>query len=67
MKLKPVVSWMEVPVVMDLSMASRIVGQSAEYLKKRAQSGTFPAFKEGNCWRISKSALMKHVGEEGTN
>jgi len=46
---------------MDLPFASRIVGQSAEYLKKRAQKGTFPAYKEGSEWRVTKDALMEHI------
>ena len=64
MKIRPVTSWEEAPVVMDLLFAARIVGQSPEYLKKRAQRGEFPAFKEGNEWRVRKSALMIHVGEK---
>ena len=63
MKTRPVTSWDEAPVIMDLPFAARIVGQSPEHLKKRAQRGDFPAFKEGGEWRVRKSALMMHVGE----
>lgn len=62
MKLKPVTSWDEVPIVMDLPFAARIVGQSAEYLKKRCQKGTFPGYKESEQWRVTKTALQRHLG-----
>lgn len=62
MRGKPITSWDDVPIVLDLAMAARIVGQAPEYLKKRAQRGTFPAYKEGAAWRCEKTALMKHVG-----
>jgi excisionase family DNA binding protein len=61
MRFKPVTSWDDVPVVMDLPFAARIVGQSPEYLRKRAQQGTFPAYKEGTSWRITKEALREHT------
>jgi hypothetical protein len=38
-----------------------------ENLKKRAQRGDFPAYKEGKQWRVAKSALMEHVGSAGTS
>ena len=60
--MKPITSWDTVPLVMDLPMAARIVGSTPEYLKKRAQRGTFPAYKEGNQWRVSKEKLIQHVG-----
>ena len=63
MQFKQVTSWEDVPIIMDLPFAARIVGQSPEYLKKRAQRGEFPAFKESGEWRVRKSALMRHVGE----
>jgi hypothetical protein len=65
--LKIVTDWQDVPLVLDLPLAARIVGQSPENLKKRAQRGDFPAYKEGNQWRVAKSSLMKHVGSAGTS
>ena len=61
MKQKPITSWDEVPLVMDLPLAARIVGQNPEYLKKRAGRGGFPAYKEGGSWRVSKDALREHI------
>jgi hypothetical protein len=60
--LKPVTDWGNVPLVLDLPLAARIVGSSPEYLKKRAQRGDFPAYKEGKQWRVTKSALIAHIG-----
>ena len=65
--MKPITSWDLVPLVLDLPMAARIVGQSCEHLKKRAQRGDFPAYKEGNQWRITKESLMNHVQGRGAN
>jgi len=65
MRQNVLTDWADVPIVMDLIYASRIVGVSPEYLKKRAQKGDFPAYKEGNQWRITKDALMRHVGVIG--
>jgi len=62
---KLVANWADVPVVLDLPLAARIIGQSPEYLKKRCQRGDFPGYKEGNQWRISKEALQRHVGASG--
>jgi hypothetical protein len=60
-----IASWDDVPLIMDLVLAGRVVGQSPEHLKKRAQRGDFPAFKEGGEWRITKDALMRHCGVVG--
>ena len=62
MNVRAITTWNDVPIVMDLPMASRIVGLSYECLKKRAQRGDFPAYKEGKQWRVNKAALRKHVG-----
>ena len=61
MKPKPITSWDEVPIVMDLPYASRIVKQHPGYLKQRAQRGTFPAYKEGNEWRVTKEDLLEYI------
>jgi hypothetical protein len=60
-KPQAITSWDDVPLVMDLPFAARIVGQSPEYLKKRAQRGTFPAYREGSQWRVSKETLREHI------
>ncbi len=59
--VKVITSWNEVPIIMDLPMAARIVGQTPETLKSRAQKGNFPAYKEGGEWRVEKEELIKHI------
>ena len=61
MKARILGSWDDVPIVLDLPLAARIVGQTPGYLKKRAQRGDFPAYKEGSSWRVSKDALRAHI------
>ena len=56
-------NWDEVPIVMDLPMASRIVGSTPESLKRRALNGTFPAYKEGKNWRIEKDQLRAYMAK----
>ena len=60
-KPRPITSWDEVPIVMDLHFASRILGKGADALRKRAQKGTFPAYKEGSSWRITKDSLQEYI------
>ncbi|MCL2821553.1 MAG: helix-turn-helix domain-containing protein [Oscillospiraceae bacterium] len=57
-----VTNWEQVPVVIDLPFAARILGQSIETLKKRSQRGELPgAFKAGRDWRINKDALRSYI------
>jgi len=57
-----ITSWEQVPVVIDLPFASRILGQSIETLKKRSQRGELPgAFKAGREWRIAKNTFRDYI------
>lgn len=58
---KIITSWDEVPVIMDLPMAARLIGVTPESLKKRCQRGTFPAYKEGALWRVDKDRLREYI------
>lgn len=60
---RPVTSWDDVPIVMDLPFAARIVGVSLDRLKKRCQMGEFPAYKEGTLWRVEKQKLRDYMDE----
>ena len=61
-----ITNWDQVPVVIDLPFASRILGQNIETLKKKSQRGEMPgAFKLGRDWRVAKDALRNYV--EGKN
>lgn len=56
-----VTNWDEVPIVMDIVMAARIVGQTPESIKHKCQQGLFPAYKEGKEWRIEKDLLKAYM------
>lgn len=57
-----VTDWNDVPVLLDLPYAARIVGMSAEYVKRLSIAGKFPAVKVGNSWRVNRDDLMAFVG-----
>jgi|LSQX01.3.fsa_nt_gb excisionase family DNA binding protein len=57
-----VTDWNDVPVLLDLPYAARIVGMSAEYIKRLSNAGKFPAVKVGNSWRVNRDDLMVYVG-----
>ena len=63
MKLSKIITdWEQVPIVIDLPFAARILGQSIETLKRRSQRGELPgAFKAGRDWRIAKDALRSFI------
>ena len=63
---KPIINWDEVPVLMDIPLAARVLIKSPEWVKQKAQSGELPAVKVGTEWRIPKSKLREYVGDEPT-
>ena len=65
MKVKVATDWAEVPIIMDLPYAARMIGITPEALAKRCQKGTFPGYKEGKFWRVTKAALINHIEEKG--
>jgi hypothetical protein len=60
-----VTDWKDVPLVLDIKTAARILRMNPDYLKQRCSKGTFPAFKEGGKWLVTKAALRIHVGDTG--
>lgn len=57
-----IADWQSVPVIFDLPYASRLLGQSVESLKKKAQRGELPgAFKCGGQWRVGKDTFRSYV------
>ena len=62
-------SWDDVPVIMDLVYAARIVGVTPERLRAFSQPNycgvRFPAGKVGGHWRVSKEALMEYLMDQG--
>lgn len=59
-----ITDWDDVPVVMDLTMAARVLGCSVEGVRLWCVAGKLPAAKIGVEWRITKQALMRHLGLE---
>jgi predicted site-specific integrase-resolvase len=52
----------EVPVIMDLAFASRLVGLKPDTLKRLGEKGKLPAFKlSENSWRIRKCKLLEFI------
>lgn len=56
-----VTDWSTVPVVMDIPLAARIIGQTPERIRKKCINGQFPAYKEGSEWRIEKELLIAYM------
>ena len=63
-RIRPITDWDDVPVVMDLTMVSRIIGMTTRTLKSYCAKGTIPAAKVGGEWRVNKRDLMRHLGLE---
>lgn len=58
---RPITSWEEVPLVMDIPYLCRLLGRSQESIKQLCQRGQIPAFKAGKEWRIDKTALQAWI------
>ena len=62
MKLKPVNSWDDMPLLLDIPFVVRILGISNEIVRKQLASGVLPGFKvDGRQWRITKDALRAYI------
>ncbi len=64
MNSKNITSWDDVPIVMDLPFACRIVGKSYDRLKKLCQLKLFPGFKCGGEWRVDKNDLISYIEQQ---
>lgn len=62
MKNKNITSWDEVPVIMDIPYAARLLGFTTDVLSRKCQKGEIPAHKIFNKWRIRKDELMQFIG-----
>ena len=60
-KCSLITSWEQVPIIMDLPLAAKILSKTYDNLVKRSKSGTFPAFKVGKEWRVTKDDLIKYI------
>ena len=57
-----VTEWSRVPVMMDVAMASVILGKNPDTLRRAILRGDFPARKVLGEWRIRKDDLMAYLG-----
>lgn len=53
-----------IPEVMDVRQAAAYLQVSADTLYRYASDGFLPAFKFGNLWRFSKTALNQWIESE---
>lgn len=58
--------WDDVPVLLDVTMAARLLGYDCESIKVMCRSGRLPGFKVGKEWRINKSDIMRMAGVPST-
>ena len=58
----PITDWRQVPVIMDIPMAARLLGNTAESIRRKIAAGEIPAQKINGEWRIRKDELMMHIG-----
>ena len=63
-RMRPITDWNDVPVLMDLPMAARVIGLTERTLKSHCAKGIIPAVKVGGTWRINKGELMRMLGTE---
>lgn len=61
MAVKPITKWDDVPIVMDLVMAARIVGFTPDRLSILSRRDEFPATKVGSEWRVEKDELIAYM------
>ena len=54
--------WQDVPVMMDVPAAARVLGRNPEVVRRALQKGTLPGQKVMGGWVIRKDELMAHLG-----
>ena len=55
-------SWSDVPAIIDLEQASALLGLSVDSVRRYCVIGDIPAIQIGKQWRIDKQKLMKKFG-----
>lgn len=56
-----VCSWDDVPVLIDVAMAARILGFTVEHTRRLLCKGKIPGHKMDKDWRINKEAFRAFV------
>ncbi len=57
-----ILSWGDVPAIIDLEQASDLLGLSIDSVRRYCVMGDIPAVQIGKQWRIDKYNLMKKFG-----
>ena len=59
----------KMPALLDTEQAAAILGQTTAFVAKACASGTYPAIKIGNSWRINKERFLQMFGliDDGTS
>lgn len=60
-KDKPITNWNDVPVVIDIPMAARLLGFTVDVITRKCKKGEIPAHKVFNQWRIDKDELVQFL------
>lgn len=62
-KMKNYADWRELPLMMQPAEVAKLLGVCTKTVLDQLRAGTLPGIKVGTQWRISKAALMEHLGE----
>lgn len=54
--------WQDVPVMMDVPAAARVLGRNPEVVRRAIQQKRLPGIKVGGGWLVRKDQLMAHLG-----
>ena len=65
-KRVPYTEMPDLPMLIDVDTAARVVGVSQRYVRDLCRDGTIKAAKLGRKWCIDRDALLKQLGLEGT-
>lgn len=61
-KAKSYADWRELPLIMRPVEVAKLLGVCTKTVLDQLRAGTLPGIKVGTQWRISKAALMEHLG-----
>ncbi|MCI9273745.1 MAG: helix-turn-helix domain-containing protein [Clostridiales bacterium] len=54
----------ELPIVFSLAEAAAILSTNVDRLRKNAQNGQFPAFRDGNLWKVRKVDFINWMADQ---
>ena len=62
LRKKPITSWEQVPLILDLAQISMLLGIDNETARRKCVSGEIPAKKVGKFWRAEKNEIRRYLG-----